>query len=300
MEIRDRPSLPGGATDAARPIGRFERSGVLHPENLDRYAATRHEPDPAIGAVVDHFWTVAWNLPDGERIEQRILTDPAVTLTVEAGHVPAELVVTGVHRNAWTREIAGWGTGFAIRLRPAGLAVLSDLTPARIADRTCAVSPAPSPAPAGAPSPRRIPEVVDRRLAALLRAVAGEPDTPSRIARATALITAAITARPPTPRRLLANAAMDAITRGDPLPAGPSLRTVERALRETVGHGPAWLRRRVRLQEAARRFASDGESGAAAIAAHLGYADQSHLINEFRAATGRTPGEYLRSLALGS
>ncbi|MDI6098844.1 AraC family transcriptional regulator [Actinoplanes sp. NEAU-A12] len=273
MEIRDR--IPG----TRKPIGRTDRSGVLHPENLARYAATTYPASAAISEVVDHFWTVAWNLPGGERIDQRILTDPAVTLTVEAGHVPAELVVTGVHRRAWTREIAGWGAGFAIRLRPAGLAVVSDLTPEAVADRTLAVGPA-----------------LDARLYALLRAVAAAPDTATRIARATEIISEMTAERPLTGRQRLANETVDAINRGDPLPAGRSARTVQRALRETIGHGPAWVRRWVRLQEAARQFAVDGASGAADIATRLGYTDQAHLVNEFRAAVGRTPGEYVRAL----
>lgn len=265
--------------DTVRPIGRTDRTGVLHPDNLERYRAMRYAADPSISPVVDHFWTVTWNLPPGERIEQRIVADPAVTLTVESGHVPAALVVTGVHRRAWTRLIAGWGAGFAIRLRPAGLAVVSDLTPGAVAGRTLAVD-----------------LDLDVRLHGLLAAVAAAPDTGARIAEATRIVAAMLAERPLTGRQLLANAAVDAIGRGDPLPGDRSARTVQRALRDTVGHGPAWIRRWVRLQEAARQFAVDGAAGTASIAARLGYADQSHLVNEFRAATGRTPGEYVRAL----
>ncbi|MFC4018475.1 helix-turn-helix domain-containing protein [Micromonospora sp. GCM10011542] len=263
----------------SRAIGQADRSGVLHPENLERYAATIHDADASIAHVVAHFWTVAWDLPDGEFVEQHIIADPAVTLTIEAGHVPAELVVTGVHRHAWTRDIAGWGTAFAIRLRPAGLAVVSDLAPKAIADRTLPVVPD-----------------LDARLHALMRAVAHAPDVESRIAQATRLIAEMSTERPLTARQLLANDAVAAINQGDPLPAGPSTRTVQRALSETIGHGPGWVRRWVRLQEVARQFATGGEAGAADIAARLGYADQSHLVNDFRAAVGITPGQYLRSL----
>lgn len=266
-------------TSTPRTLGETDRSGVLHPANLRLYAATIHQPAPPIAAVVDHFWTVAWDLPRGEVIAQHVITDPAVTLTVEAGHVPAELVVTGVHRKAWTRDITGSGNVFAIRLRPAGLAVVSDLTPERIADRTLPVLPAR-----------------DARLHALMGAVADAPDTASRITRATTLIGAMAVERPLSARRLLANEAVAAIHRGDPLPPGLSARTVQRALQETIGHGPAWVRRWFRLQEVARQFATSGTAGAADIAARLGYTDQSHLVNDFRAAVGMTPGEYLRSL----
>ena len=266
-------------TSTSRAIGRTDRSGVLHPENLERYAATAHDTDPSVAAVVDHFWTVAWDLPATEVIRQHIIADPAGTLTFEAGHVPAGLVVTGVHRRAWHRDIAGWGNVFAIQLRPAGLAVVSDLDPATIAGRTQAVTPR-----------------LDARLHALLTAVAHAPDTASRIARATALLATMAAERPPTGRQLLANDAMAAIHRGEPLPAGLSERTLQRALRETIGQGPAWARRWVRLQEAARLFATSGENHAADIAVRLGYADQAHLGNDFRAAAGITPGEYVRSL----
>ncbi|GIE32659.1 hypothetical protein Ait01nite_057040 [Actinoplanes italicus] len=97
-------------------------------------------------------------------------------------------------------------------------------------------------------------------------------------------------------RQRLANETVDAINRGDPLPHGRSARTVQRALRETIGCGPAWVRRWVRLQEAARQFAVEGEADASQIAVRLGFADQAHLVNEFRQATGLTPGSYIASL----
>jgi AraC-like DNA-binding protein len=52
----------------------------------------------------------------------------------------------------------------------------------------------------------------------------------------------------------------------------------------------------VRLQEAARQFVVEGEAGASEIAARLGFTDQAHLVNEFRVATGLTPGSYAESL----
>ena len=113
-----------------------ETSGVLHPENLTRYAARWIDPDPAVRDVVDTYWHVRWHLDEGEVVDQTIVDLPAVTLTVEAGDVPADLVVTGLHRRAWQRRIAGSGDVFAVRLRPAGLAVLSSLRPQDLADAT--------------------------------------------------------------------------------------------------------------------------------------------------------------------
>jgi AraC-like DNA-binding protein len=48
----------------------------------------------------------------------------------------------------------------------------------------------------------------------------------------------------------------------------------------------------VRLQEVVRRLSSENAS-ITEVASDLGYTDQAHLTNEFRAMTGMTPGSYL-------
>lgn len=55
---------------------------------------------------------------------------------------------------------------------------------------------------------------------------------------------------------------------------------------------PSWVLRRYRLIEAAEVGRDEDRPGWAQVAADLGYADQAHLVRDFRAATGRTPGAY--------
>jgi AraC-like DNA-binding protein len=50
--------------------------------------------------------------------------------------------------------------------------------------------------------------------------------------------------------------------------------------------------RRRRLQEAAQRLREGPDVRLADVAADLGYADQAHLANDFRALLGLTPSEY--------
>lgn len=73
-----------------------------------------------------------------------------------------------------------------------------------------------------------------------------------------------------------------------------SRRTLERAFRREVGLAPRLYLRIRRLQGVLRRFdAGAALPGWAVLAAEHGYADQSHLIRDFRALAGTTPRRYL-------
>lgn len=264
-----------------------EASGVLHPENLVRYAARWIDPDPAVRDVVDTYWHVRWRLDEGEVVDQTVVDLPAVTLTVETGDVPAGLVVTGLHRRAWQRRITGSGDVFAVRLRPAGLAVLSALRPQDLADATVPLT-----------------EGVDEGLRTLLAGVATASTPQDRARAADALVADRLRENPPSAAHLLANAVLDELRSrayrrtGTPLAEhfAVSERTIQRALSATLGIGPKQAARRIRLQEVARAIAVHGDDDLAGIAVQLGYADQAHLTSDFRAATGLTPGAYRRQL----
>lgn len=270
-----------------RSIRADESSGVLHPQNLSRYHARWIEPDPAVREIADQYWHVHWQMDAAEVIDQAIIDLPAVTLSVETGDVPADLVITGLHRHAWHRSITGTGDVFAIRLRPAGLAVLSDRRPVDLADRTIALT-------AG----------VDARLHRLMRDVAHH-DTPEARAHAADELIAAQQREHALPQaHLLANRILDEIRSrafhrtGAPLAEhfGVSERTIQRALARTLGIGPKQAANRIRLQEAAKAIALQETVDLAGVAAQLGYTDQAHLTHEFRTATGTTPGAYRRTL----
>jgi AraC-like DNA-binding protein len=234
-----------------RPIADSERSGVLYPGRLERYRAGWIDPDPAVSAIVDQYWHVSWELGDGERLEQPIIDLPAVTVSIEEGDVPAPFVITGVQKRAWQRTIHGTGRVFAIRLRPAGLAVLSDLAPQQVADAT-------------------VPLTVrlDARPHGLMRAIASRSDPAERARAADEAVRHALVERTPTTAGGIANAVLG-------------------ELRE----------RQHRLQEVALALVTRPSDELAAIAADLGYTDQSHLTRDFRASTGLTPDAYRRAAA---
>jgi methylphosphotriester-DNA--protein-cysteine methyltransferase len=71
----------------------------------------------------------------------------------------------------------------------------------------------------------------------------------------------------------------------------PSVNLVFEARFALVHVTPKWVLRRVRLHEAAERMA-DGGGDWAALALDLGYFDQAHFSNDFKAVVGRSPAEY--------
>jgi AraC-like DNA-binding protein len=272
------------AQKRAREVRAVERSGVLRPSNLNRFSAQWIAAGSDLRDVIDTYWTAEWQLPPEEAIDQRIIDHPSITLSIEQGDVIAPYVVSSVRATAWRRTISGTGDVFALRLRPAGLAVLTDLDPTTL-------------------SGERAITTDDRRAHTLLAAIAELPDASGRARRADELVRAHLSARPLTPQQRLANDALDLLTaepRVRPVPDVASAlktrpRTLQRALAQTLGRGPAEVARRVRLQEVVRRLSSD-PSSIAHVANDLGYADQAHLTNEFRSTTGMTPGAYLAQL----
>ncbi len=67
----------------------------------------------------------------------------------------------------------------------------------------------------------------------------------------------------------------------------------DRVFTEYVGAHPKEFSRTIRFQRALHKLETDPTISWAALAADCGYFDQSHMIRDFRALSGYTPGEYL-------
>lgn len=267
MKIRDSFALSAALASLACVTD--PTRGVLYPERLPRF--TRLPPPPEASELVAWFWIPEWNLPPGAQSRQPILGYPAANLVVD----PEGVTLWGATTRASERVLRGTGWAVGALLRPAALARLSD-------------------------APR---ELIDGRVALdepdLHRAVtAAMPDH----AAATSAVASWLAHRVgrPTPEARLANAMADllmtdaAILHVDDAAERlrVSVRTLQRLAHRTVGLSPAAMIRRRRLQEAAQRVRDEPTSSLAAIAAELGYADQSHLANDFRTVLGFTASEY--------
>ena len=72
-------------------------------------------------------------------------------------------------------------------------------------------------------------------------------------------------------------------------------RTLQRLFAAHVGATPKQVLQRFRHQDATDRLTGDEPSGLARLAAELGYFDQAHFVQDFRAATGRLPSALSRA-----
>jgi AraC-like DNA-binding protein len=277
--------------------------GILDPWLLrQRVAFARYPPTPALDGLVDRFWAVRWDLPDGTAHRQEVLTHPSVNVTVgtpdaRTGRTAPEARVTGVATELVDRELTGQGWTVAAMTTVGGFGAFVDEPVSSLVGRAVDADVVP-------------------RLdgAALVAAVAGD-DTddrddagrePARVAVLAGVLEEALDAADPAlvvQAREVAAVARIAETdrdvrRLDDLAtrAGVTPRALQRLFARHAGVSPTWVLRRYRLLEAAEAVRAGERVVWSEVASALGYADQAHLVREFRAALGRTPEAYARTL----
>jgi AraC-like DNA-binding protein len=273
------------------PVGQDSR-GILDPVRLQQRVTLSRHPAPAVLVdLVDWFWVVEWDFAPGESFHQDLLTHPGANISVspEAGGV-VEARLYGVSRRLVRRELTGRGCAVAAKTRPGGLGPFLRTSAATYNDRSVLLAEAM--------------DVDSERLVADVQAISAAADKAERLGEelatqleqapaervAAAREVTAVARRAETDRRL---------RRVDELAsmAGIGVRTLQRMFREHAGVSPTWVLRRYRLLDAAE-LVRDGQSVSwVRVADELGYADQAHLVRDFRAAVGRTPGQYAAAMA---
>lgn len=272
-----------------------------------------------VAHLVRQLWIPEWDLPAGERAEQLVLGYPASNVVVE----PDGVALHGPTSRASTRVLTGRGWAVGALLRPAGVLLFTE-HPADLLDGSAPVSApglrsAVAKAMAGVgPAERRArpadpPGGTESVSAPGLRAAAAGAvagvDPAGRHLRAASLLADHVRTLaagvPPSAARdgALANRMVDLLEAGTVArsPAGlarqlhVSERSLQRLAARFVGMPPQLLLRRRRLQEAAERMRADPAADLGALAAELGFADQSHLTREFRSVLGATPRGYGRA-----
>jgi AraC-like DNA-binding protein len=246
--------------------------GILVPGAIDaRFTLTRHAPCAGLAEIVERYWIVRWTLAAPHA--QETLPHPNVNVVVGT-HQPG---VHGPRRRRFVAELEGEGWVVGAKIRPGAFRAFVDVPMVELAERTWPVA---------------------RVFPGLAAEVAAAACDEERIARLEAVLASAQPVLDDDMReanRIVALAqAEPSIARVAELAARARMpvRTMERLFRTHVGVTPKWVVRRYRVHEAAERVARGDGVEWSLLANELGYADQSHLIRDFKAQIGRTPAQY--------
>ena len=264
---------------------RRAKAGILHPARARQRIDLRQFPPPApLVGVVDYLWAVTWHAPAPH--VQEVIPRPAVQVVAERVDGVPRLLVDGVMRRPFGRRLVGDDRAVAVAFRPAGFRPFVDVRVSSLTDR---VVPAA--------------DVLGDDAGLALHLL--DPAVP--VEAAASALGAWLAERAPAPDpvaaelgELVERAERDpSLTRAEQLAAlaGVTLRTLQRRFGEYVGVGPKWVVQRCRLLDVAAAAHDDAPVDWAALAADLGYTDQSHLIRAFTALVGHPPATYRASSA---
>ncbi len=221
-----------------------------------------------------------WKLGDEQTFTQQVLPNPSVQVVISSEQAEVFGIVTG----AFATTLRGEGFIFAMKFRPCGFYPVAREPIALFTDR-------------GFPLRRVLPEINIGRLqrmadhrdgVGLMEMLEHEvrrlaPDLDETGVKLESLI-----------GQMETDSDMLTVEQAAAW-SGFSRRTLQRLFRVRVGVSPKWMLRRFRLKEAAARLDSGELQSMAGLAQQLGYYDQAHLIQDFRAIVGQSPSAYRRS-----
>ncbi len=254
------------------PTGILKPAGLGTTFNLERFA-----PAADLDCFVLRYWTVVWDVPEQVPYTQETLPYPCVNLVVECGRSG----IFGVNTRRFQVQLMGKGWVFGIKFRPGAFYPFYRAPVAALTDRAIGLD-----AVFGA-------EGTDYKRRVLACARVDEMiDCAEQFLRARL--------PPPDEHIALINTVVEQIAADRTITRvaeiadriGVSQRTLQRLFGQYVGVGPKWVIQRYRLLEAAEQLVQNANVDLPSLAQALGYFDQAHFINDFRATVGSTPAEY--------
>jgi AraC-like DNA-binding protein len=230
-------------------------------------------------AVVQHFWSVRWDLRGAKPFTQETLPHPNVHWVFEAEGAR----IAGVHTGRFTTRLKDVGWVFGVKFRPGAFRPYLGRPVASLRDRAVPID-----AVFGTQGAALAREVSDLRGDAE-KAVAVERFLIERMA-------------PSDPNVERASHIVDEIAENRDIVSVEQVverwrlgkRPLQQLFSSYVGVGPKWVINRYRLHEAVERLQRGANINFTDLAIELGYFDQAHFIRDFRKLVGCTPAAYSR------
>jgi len=256
--------------------------GVVGRANTGSVFDLQRRPSSAEAAVwVENFWSVTWDLRDAEPFDSTVITFPAVHLThewgtgdVRHGHPLPATLVHGVVERVFNTRLSASGSVVGARFRPGGFAARFGRDAGALTGRVLPIDDELFGTPVS------FADDIDQTAAALDDAIGSRTDPDTTYRDLSTLLD-----------RVSADSQLHRVEQVMALSPW-SERTTQRVFRRYVGVSVKWVLCRYRLQHAALQIETVPDLDFADLAVRLGWYDQAHFINDFRAMLGCTPGEY--------
>lgn len=256
--------------------------GVVGGESLRRGSpAGRFLAEGPLADLVEHFWSVSWDLRGQAPVIRETLPHPSVHLVIEEGRSG----LTGVSTARFVRRLEGRGRALGVKFRPGCFRPFWGRSVRELTDQVL---------------PLRTAFGADGEALEAAVLMCGE-DSAAEVALAEAFLSARLPppdAKAQFVREVVARMLVDReLTQAETVAreAGISLRSLQRLFQEYVGVSPKWVIQRYRLHEAMERLEANQPLDLPGLALELGFSDQAHFIKAFKAFLGRTPGQYARA-----
>jgi AraC-like DNA-binding protein len=271
---------------------RLDEDEVQGPEGNAPPSTLRALPVCAeLRSSLAHVLSCRESFAEGEAVLEHILPDGAVRLVFHLGDVPTvggasagRLLAVGASATPVVVRLQGQVQGLSLTLRPGSAMTLLGVPAHELGDGGVSLD-----ALWPRDGERLLTQLVEQRddrgraavlQTALLRRRQSGDEAAGRAVRGAVALLAASEGR----RRLRDVAAS----------LGVGERRLQQLFREQVGLSPRAYGRLARLHGCLRALRSQLQPRWAEVAAGAGFYDQAHLVNEFRALCGMTPGEFLR------
>jgi AraC-like DNA-binding protein len=254
--------------------------GVLTPEaGSGKFLHERVAASEPLRGVVQHFWSVRWDLRGAKPFAPETLPHPNVHMVFEAEGAR----IVGVHTGRFTTELKDSGWVFGVKFRPGAFRPYFGRSVASLRDRSVTID-----------------EVFGTKGAALAREVPDLRGDAEKAAAVERFLSEQKTPADPNVERV--GNIVDEIAENRDVVSVEQVveqwrlgkRTLQQQFSSYVGVGPKWVINRYRLHEAVERLQEGAHINFTELAMELKYFDQAHFIRDFRKLVGCTPAAYRR------
>jgi AraC-like DNA-binding protein len=261
-----RAGRPRGILTGAPPEGAFRHS--------------RRDPPAELAPWIEHFWSVQWDLRGCDPFVAETIPHPNVHVTLE----PGGSRVGGVRTRKFSTCLAGQSWVFGVKFKAGAFRPFLGRAVSSIRDRVVPGADLFGPELDELGASLRWDEAEESRLAAVA----------AFWSRRIPPADAAVELAGRCVRLILESRELRSV---EELAArcGVSKRSLQRLFQEYVGVPVKWVIRRYRLHDVVEAVRAGGAAPDwARLAVELGYFDQSHMINDFRAVAGYAPSKLAR------